>query len=241
MEIVILAAGKGSRFGKGSIQNKCFIKINKQTLIEKILHDTKKLNIYKIRMIIGHNSLNVKKKLAKYKLHFLYNKFFKVKDMMYSLKLAFNNQKEDMIILYSDIYFSDKILKKLIAKLNKSEFKNNICLPIKSNWKSVWKKRNKEIIDDCESLIYKKNDLKNIGSKIKNIKDVMGQYMGIIYFPLMKKKKILNIIKKIDINKMHITEFLNLLIKKSIPIKIVKTNDFWYEFDDLADLKNFHD
>ena len=43
MELVILAAGKGSRIFKSINRNKCLIKIYNQTLIEKIVNDALKL------------------------------------------------------------------------------------------------------------------------------------------------------------------------------------------------------
>ena len=64
--------------------------------------------------------------------------------------------------------------------------------------------------------------------------------MGIIYFP---KKKVLKILKnyraKTSNNKIHITQFLNNLIKKNIKIKCLPSKSQWYEFDDMKDIRNF--
>ena len=54
------------------------------------------------------------------------------------------------------------------------------------------------------------------------------------------RKKILKNYKDIENNKKtHLTTFLNLLIKKNIKIKCVKSKENWYEFDDYQDLKNY--
>ena len=55
----------------------------------------------------------------------------------------------------------------------------------------------KNIFQDAETLKIKNNKIIEIGKKIKNIKDVQGQYMGIFMIPKIKRNKILKIIKKI--------------------------------------------
>ena len=154
--------------------------------------------------------------------------------MLYSLFLGLKKSKDDSIVCYSDIYFSKKIFS--ILKISK----NQISIPIFLNWKKIWKLRNKNFFDDAETLkINKKGYLIEIGNKIKNINDVDGQYMGIIFFKKTAIPKIIefynNTIKK---NSMHITEFLN-QIKNKIKIKCKKTRYYWYEFDDYDDLNFF--
>jgi len=55
MEVTILAAGKGSRFNYKGITNKCLIKINGKTLVEKIIEKSIRNNIKKINIIVGYN------------------------------------------------------------------------------------------------------------------------------------------------------------------------------------------
>ena len=67
---------------------------------------------------------------------------------------------------------------KVFANSNKK--KNNIYLPILSNWKKIWKVE-KNIYQDAENLqVDKKLNLKKIGQKIKILKKVEYQYMGLI-------------------------------------------------------------
>ena len=81
--------------------------------------------------------------------------------MMHSFYLALKNIDDDILISYSDILYNHEILKKI-----KKHKKNEILLPINKNWLNVWKKRNKNILNDGESLvidnkiIYKKLDQK---------------------------------------------------------------------------------
>ena len=155
--------------------------------------------------------------------------------MVYSSMLALKKTNTDAIICYSDIIFHKLIFKKLIG----SKYKD-ITIPYITNWKNVWKKRNKNIFEDAETFKIKRNKLIEIGNKIttQNLKSVKGQFMGIVYLPKEKIGKIINEYKKVS-NKIQYTSFINSLIKMKIPIKIIKHNNYWYEFDDIDDLKNF--
>ena len=236
MDLIVLAAGQGKRFKSSQISNKCLVKIKKLTLIEKIISEANQtLDIKNNYVVVGHKQRNIKSHLKKYKINYINNNFYKTKEMLYSFKLGLEQSTNDILICYSDIYFS-KSLFKLIKQQNKKE----IVLPVKADWQSVWKKRKKDIVKDCESLIFnKKFYLTNIGYKILNRHDAMAQYMGIIYIP---RSKVKNILKKIKAYKgqQHITNFLNHLVQHSIKIKCVTNKIPWYEFDDVQDLYNFN-
>ena len=233
MEVTILAAGKGSRFNYKGITNKCLIKVNGKTLVEKIIEKSIRNNIKKINIIVGYNKKKIYEKLKKRKINFIENNFYSSRDMLYSLKLALKSQRKNMIVVYSDIIFSNKIFKKI--KLSKNL--KNINLPVLKNWENIWLKRKKNIFEDCETLVHdKKLNLLEIGKKTKNKKKIMAQYMGIVYIPILRRDFLLEEISKIKNKKMHITSFLDLICKKEI-IKIQPILDkTWFEFDDKNDL-----
>ena len=238
MELIILAAGQGKRINKYLKKNKCLLKIRNKTLIEKIIDDfTSLINLDKISIIVGHNSAKIKSHLINYKINFIYNKDYKKKEMLHSLYLGLLKTKKDAIVVYSDIYFSKSIIRLIRKGVSKK-----IILPINLNWKSVWKKRKKDFFEDCESLTYnKKFYLSEIGNKIISTKKVMGQYMGMIYFPKKSISKVLKIYKEKTFHKkIHITQFLNHLLKKNMKIKCLPCKSNWYEFDDIQDIRNFN-
>ena len=58
-------------------------------------------------------------------------------------------------------------------------------------WKKIWKKRFKDPITDAETFDYDRNFfLKEIGKKPQNLKQIKGQYMGIIGVSHIGWKKI---------------------------------------------------
>ena len=79
-----------------------------------------------------------------------------------------------------------------------------------------------------------------IGNKIKKLKDIKYQYMGIIFIPKSKIKDIIKIYENLDNKRtIHLTTFLNLLLKKRLIINTLKISKGWYEFDDYEDYKNY--
>lgn len=242
MNFLILAAGKSSRIFNKINKNKCLIKIKNKSLLQIAIEKILKLSRVKeenISIVTGFRHNAIKKHLSnKKKIKLIYNKDYFKREMLHSMiygikKLKYN---DDLILLYSDILFSNKLLKLLIDKKTK-----HLTLPILKDWKKIWKIKNKNIFEDAEDLIVndKKKLLIKIGHKIKKNNIPKYQYMGIIYIPKKNQKQIVDLHKsKKNIAKMHITEFLNYLIKEDINIKILPTTYPWYEIDDYDDYNN---
>ena len=87
----------------------------------------------------------------------------------------------------------------------------------------------------------KKKNLIEIGKKINkaNLKNIKGQFMGLIFIPKSKINFVKNFYLKKNLKKkIQFTEFLNTLIEENIRIKCIKYQNYWYEIDDKNDLKN---
>ena len=152
MDLLILAAGKGSRIYNNIGINKCLLKIKKTTLLKKIVNDAKSFKfINKIKVVVGFKKKKIFQHLNKKKIFYINNKDYAKKEMLHSLLLGLKYCNNDTIISYSDIYYS----KQIFEIINKKK-KNKILLPILKNWKKIWKIRNKNILEDCESLTYDK-------------------------------------------------------------------------------------
>ena len=150
--------------------------------------------------------------------------------------IGLKNVNDEVIISYSDIIYNKNVIKKIL-NLKK---KNEIILPVLNNWKKIWKIKNKNIYKDAESLSFtKENYLTDIGKKIKKIKKVQGQYMGIIYLSKEKVNYVKEKFLKLRDKKIHLTKFINYLINDGTKIKCLLINDNWYEFDDFEDMKNY--
>lgn len=229
MQLVILAAGRGSRLPK-KFRNKpkCLAEVNKKPIINYNLNFYKK---FKSRLIItGYKYKYLKDFCIKNKFKMIVNKRYKTTNMVESMFLASRNIKSDVVICYGDVIFDPKIF-----KLFKKE-KN--VMPINSNWLTSWKKRMAltEIKKDAENLEIKKKVLLSIGGSIEH-EYPKYQYMGI--FKLSKKNYLaLNkLYKKINNRKIDMTNFINKALKLNkltIATKVYKS--YWYEVDTKKDL-----
>ena len=240
MRLIILAAGKGQRIFSKIKKNKCLIEIKGISLIKKIIKDFKESGFKNITVITGFNRNRIQKHLQNDKISILHNSSYVNKEMLYSFILALKKYKNENIFLsYSDIRYNKKIFYDSKNFLTSKK----IILPINKKWAHVWKKRKKNIKDDCETLVYNKNkNLIEIGNKITSLKKVNGQFMGLVY---ITKNRIINILKYYESinsalkNKMHLSSFINFMLKKNEKIKCHLSYSDWYEFDDINDYKNF--
>ena len=238
MKLILLAAGKSSRIFNNINKNKCLIKLNNKTLIEKIIENAISHKIKEIEIVVGFKKNYIKKTLKKYKnLKYIENKKYDSTDMVYSAMLALKRSNTDLIISYTDILF-DKILFRQINNMDK----RNITIPFTKKWKKIWNLRKKNILDDAETFFKdKKTNLTEIGKKItkKNINKVQGQFLGIIFIPKKKIKSVQAFYQSRKNKKIQFTQFINEMIKKKFIVKCINYKNFWYEVDDIDDLKNF--
>ena len=236
MNVVFLAAGKSSRIFGILKKPKCLLTLRNETLIEKLINNFKNTKIKKVNIVVGSNSKMIKKHLKNFKnINFIYNKDYNKKEMLYSMILALRKIDDDIIFSYSDIIYNSNISKILTKK------RKDIYLPILVNWKKIWNIRKKNIIEDAEEIkIDKRLNLLSIGNKISNLKKNKYQYMGLIFIPKSKRDLIIKIYNKYKINKkMHLSSFLNILVKHLVKIKCIEYRGHWYEFDDFEDYKNY--
>ena len=139
----------------------------------------------------------------------------------------------DLIIVYGDNYFDQKIIKKI------KKLKGNI-IAVNANWLRSWKKRYltiNKVREDAEDLIVYKGKIISIGDKIKT-KLPKFQYMGILKIERKTFYKLERFYKKINNKKISLTHFINETIKAKITnYKYSVFRNYWYEIDNLSDLK----
>ncbi len=234
MQALVLAAGKSSRIFRDIKKNKCLIEINNKTLILKLIEDFEYYGVNKINVSVGYKKENIISSLENKKINFINNIDYNNTGITHSMITSLKEMNhEDTIVVYSDILFNKKLIKKILKK----NFKN-LTLPILKNWSKVWNKRKQNILDDAESLITKNNRLVQIGQKITNINHTKYQYMGIVYVPKKFIKILIKYYEEMD-NKIDMTTYINFLLSKKIIVETSIYSGKWYEFDTLRDLKNF--
>lgn len=126
MKAIILAAGMGSRLKALTKDNpKCMVKVNGETLIERVLSQLDKCNLEEIILVLGYkkdvlkefiNNLGIGTKIS-----YIDNDIYDKTNNIYSLYMAKEEMlKNDILLLESDLIFDDSILKNLTADTNKN-------------------------------------------------------------------------------------------------------------------------
>ncbi len=228
MQLILLAAGRGSRLPKNyRILPKCMALINKKTILDHNLDFYKK---FKNKILItGYKGKKIHKFAKQNNFKIVHNNKYKNTNMVYSLFLSSKFVTQDVIICYGDIIFDSNLYKSLKKRTN--------LIPLNKNWLKLWKKRmsKKNILNDAENLEVKNGYLKSIGTKIKKFPTY--QYMGIV--KLMKKDffKARNFFNNFNDKKIDMTSFLNLCINNNgLKIKKINYSSFWHEIDNAKDI-----
>lgn len=234
MNFIVLASGRGSRLNKLTKNKpKCLVEIkNNKTLLDFIF--TNYSNDQNNIIVTGYKSHLIKKHLKNLNVKFVRNKNYLKTNMVESLMLSKKKLiKDDLIIVYGDIYFDPKIIKKI------KKIKGNV-IAVNANWLQSWIKRYstlKKIKNDAEDLIVSKEKIVSIGDKIGK-KLPKFQYMGILKIEQKTFYKLEKFYKIINNKKISLTHFINKTIKAKITnYKYSIFKNYWYEIDNLSDLK----
>ena len=134
MNFIILASGRGSRLNNITKNKpKCLTVIKeRKTLLDYISQNFEK-NDNKI-ISTGYKSNLIVKHLFDKNINYVKNKNYLKTNMVESLMLCKKKLKQgDLIIVYGDIYFDQKIIKKV------KKLRGNI-IALNANWLQSWKK-----------------------------------------------------------------------------------------------------
>lgn len=233
MKAIILAAGRGSRMGNNTIEKpKCLSQLFGKTLLELELQAIKSSGIEKIGIVRGYMA----NKISVGNTTYFDNEFWKNTNMVKSLCCADEWLKEDnCIVSYSDIVYE----KEAIEILKKQS--QDIVILYNTNWLELWKKRFENPLDDVETFkIDKYNRINEIGKKTNDLKDIQGQYMGLLKFTPSGWNIIetyLNSLSNDIVDKLDMTTLLSNLIENGVYIYGVAYSGLWLEADNENDLK----
>lgn len=232
MQLVLLAAGRGSRLPKKYRNGpKCLTKIGLSTVLD---YNNEFFKNFKKKIIItGYKRKMLKPYIKKNNFKEVENKNFRKTNMVHSLMLSNNylNKNEEIVICYGDIIFD-----KCIYNIFKKNYGNIITG--NKNWLKYWKKRMnlKKVKLDAETFVHRKSILQNIGGKLSK-RFPEQQYMGIFKLSYKTFSFMKSYYKRVNNNKIDMTNFLNLCINEHIlKMKVVTYSSFWHEIDNFKDI-----
>ncbi len=233
MKAIILAAGRGSRMGE-STDNlpKCMIKLWEKTLIDWQINTLRKAGISEIGIVVGYKS----EKIIVDEVQYFYNLRWKETNILASLLTARTwLENYGCIVAYSDILYTSNTIKKIM------ESKGEIAITHNLNFYKLWSQRFENPLEDLET--FKTDDqsmLLEIGNRVGDIKEIEGQFMGLLKITPNGFKEIakgLNLLDQNIINKLDMTGMLKILLDLKVKINTIPCSDFWIEVDNKDDVK----
>tara|TARA_B100001059_G_scaffold95104_1_gene94328 strand:+ start:18160 stop:18924 length:765 start_codon:yes stop_codon:yes gene_type:complete len=242
-KVIILAAGKGSRLLPLTKSNpKCMTELKGKSILSRQINLYRKLGASKIIVVCGY----LHEKINEDYIIKVINNDFDSSNMVYSLMLAKDFLDGNTIISYGDIFFKEDLLNNLLNDYR------DIVITSDSAWKSYWTQRFDNPLEDAESFVKGKNfKVKSLGQKEKNIKNIDGQFIGLIKLSKEGCKKFISTYNLCHQNKScklnawnsgrklklsYMTDILNYFAKQN-NLFYVETIGGWVEVDDLKDLE----
>lgn len=248
MKALILAAGFGSRL-MPLTQNtpKCLVEYKGAKILDYELKALREAGIGEIGIVGGYLFDTIKEYASGQGIcHIYQNTNFARTNMVTTLFCAYEflqkciDDKEDVLISYADIIYSQEIIRSLVG------CKKDFAIAVDMGWQDLWEKRFADILSDAETLKLDGEYIIELGKKPQSIEQIEGQYMGLFRFSAKFLPKILEFYKKLDRNvlydgkdfdNMYMTSFLQALIDAGFRAHCVKNIWWWLEIDNLSDLE----
>jgi len=236
MQALILAAGMGKRLKSLTKDNtKCMIKVNGETIIERMLSQLDGLGLSKIIIVTGYEGEKLVEFVSELEidtpLEFIHNEIYYRTNNIYSLYLAKDCLlEEDTLLLESDLVFEDAAINKII-----DDFYPNLALVAKfESWMDgtvveIDEENNIKSFIDRKGFEFEKREKY---FKTVNIYKFGREFSETHYVPFLEAY-----CKALGNNEYYeqVLKVIALLDNPGIKASLLDGED-WYEIDDIQDL-----
>lgn len=236
MQAIILAAGMGRRLKELTQNNtKCMVKVNGETLIERMLRQLEPRGLSRIVVVVGYEAQKLIDYIStlgiKTPIEYVNNPIYDKTNNIYSLSLAKDHLcREDSLLFESDLIFEDAVIDCLLddprdtlALVDKYEsWMDGTCVKISSD-------------DSIEAFIpgkkFKFDEIKTY-YKTVNIYKFSKHFSQTHYVPFLEAYT-----KALGNNEYYeqVLRVITMLDSPEIKAKCLE-GQIWYEIDDIQDL-----
>ncbi len=236
MQAIILAAGMGKRLKERTQSNtKCMVRVNRTTLIERMLRQLDKRSLSRIIIVTGYERKKLQEHVnmieVKTPVIFVENPIYDKTNNIYSLSLAKKYLLQENTLLFeSDIIFEDAVLDEIIRDKRDSlalvdryeSWMDGTCVRLDSQ-------------DRITDFISRKNfDFKNTAGcyKTVNIYKFSREFSETYYVPFLEAY-----LKALGENEYYEQVLCVIIMLDDVQIRGKRLNgQRWYEIDDEQDL-----
>ena len=244
MKAVILAAGKGSRMQHltASLPKCLAIKLNNKSLLEIQMETLRQCGISDIVVVRGYqgNKINFKD------LRYVWNEDFQNNNILESLMCAASELDGDVLVSYSDIWYEENVVKKILRS------NRDIVIGVDIDWKDYYENRKLHPITEAENVIFDSNNrVVKIGKIGATGEEVHGEFIGLMKLTARgcqilkehyRRVKALYDEKPFQRAKIfrhaYLTDILQDMADMGIPIYSEIIGSKWKEIDTPEDLQN---
>ncbi len=243
MRAIILAAGKGTRLKPltESLPKCLAIRLDGKTLLQTHLEIFRKCGVSDIVVVRGYEG----EKIQFPKVHYVWNPEYKTKNILGSLMAAADKQEGDVIVSYSDIWYEESVLKKLLRS------DKDIVLGVDIDWKDYYEGRKDHPIEEAENVIFDSNNrVIKIGKIGASGVEVHGEFIGMmkmtnhgcaIFKEHYRRAKLLYdgkpFVRAKQFRNAYLTDLLQDMADLGVPIHCEIIGSKWKEIDTVEDFR----
>jgi len=243
MKGIILAAGLGSRLGKLTVDlPKCLaISWSGRTLLDAQIEALQSCGITDIIIIRGYQG----HKFTRTDVRYCWNTDYALNNILESLICAEKELIEEVLICYSDIWFQETIPMQLIKS------NADIAIAVDPNWKKNYAGRTDHPMSEAELVFFDSGfRLRNIGKLKVDHEKANGEFLGMLKLSASGSRTIKNYYNTAksefdgkpfqnapSFKRAYITDLLQYMSDRGIPIECKIINGEWREIDTIQDLE----
>ena len=241
IKAIILAAGQGTRLKKYTQDlPKGMLEFMGKTIIERQIELYRRCGITDITVVRGFMGEKIPYSGVKY----YTNEDFASTNMVESLLAARAEFTDDVILSYSDILFSEEMLRTMAA------VEGDFLVAVDRDWKEYWNARYGREDFDTESLVIDEwGCITSLGREDPPIEDIDARYVGLLKFSRRGLSVIERAMEKAHtldenepwqqsgkpVRKAYMTDLLQALIEERERIQAVPFHHGWIEIDTNED------
>ncbi|MFH1462602.1 MAG: phosphocholine cytidylyltransferase family protein [bacterium] len=240
MKAIIIAGGLGSRLRLITDNKpKCMLKIAGKTILQRQIEVFRKYGVNDIVIVTGYK----KEKINYSGIKYYDDSSYQIPSILRGLFCAEKEMKDGFISSYSDIIYTEDVVKKLLDN------QNDISLVIDTDWQDYYRRRTKHPIEEAENVIIQNGKIVKIGKHLK-AEESHGEFIGLAKFSKkgaeIFKKKYQKVKKKYlgkpfheakIFERAYLTDMFQELIGSGIDIYPAKIKKNWWEIDTDQDLR----